>query len=109
MPVLKSVYEESLVNGKLPPTLSQATISGILKKDKDPSQCSSYRPISLLCCDYKILTKVLAQRLEAFIPIIIDTVKTKQVSSLGDIRFLMYGGYLIYYCPLNPQYGLKLS
>lgn len=67
---------ESLVKGKLPQTLTQATISVLLKKDKDPVQCSSYRPISLLCCDYKILTKALAQRLDPIIPSIINEDQT---------------------------------
>uniref|UniRef100_A0AAX7UUT1 Reverse transcriptase domain-containing protein n=1 Tax=Astatotilapia calliptera TaxID=8154 RepID=A0AAX7UUT1_ASTCA len=62
-PILESVYAESFATGNLPQTLTQATISVLLKKDKDPVQCSSYRPISLLCCDYKILTKTLALRL----------------------------------------------
>ena len=31
-PVLKLVYDESLANGKLPQTLTQATISVLLKK-----------------------------------------------------------------------------
>lgn len=56
---------------KLPQTLSQAMISVILKKDRDPQKCESYRPISLLNVDYKILTKVIALRLEKIAPCII--------------------------------------
>lgn len=63
VPLLKSMYDETLVAGGLPPTLTQATITLILKKDKRPLNCSSYRPISLLCCDYKILNKTLANQL----------------------------------------------
>lgn len=44
VPILKSMYDESLETGCLPPTLTQATISLILKKDKNPLDCSSYRP-----------------------------------------------------------------
>lgn len=76
VPILKSVHDESLANGKLPQTLSQAMISVLLKKDKDSLECSSYRPISLLCCDYKILTKVLAKRVEVIIPTIINKDQT---------------------------------
>lgn len=44
--------------------MTQATISILLKKEKDPLKCESYRPKILLCCDYKILTRIQADRLE---------------------------------------------
>ena len=66
-PLLLQVYCEALDDGRLPPTLSEALISLILKKDKDPLDCRSYRPISLIGCDSKILAKVLAVRLDKVI------------------------------------------
>lgn len=48
--------------------MNTAIISLILKKGKDPEQCGSYRPISLLNVDIKILAKMLAKRLESIIP-----------------------------------------
>ncbi len=57
--------------GFLPPTLSDASISLLLKKDKDPTSCDSYRPISLLNVDFKILAKVLCSRLERVLPSLI--------------------------------------
>ena len=71
VPLLQSMYDETLESGCLPPTLTQTTISLISKKDKNPIDCSSYRPISLLCCDYKILTKALTNRLNDVIPTLI--------------------------------------
>ncbi len=59
-PILLLVFSESLQNGCLPASLYQATISLLLKKDKNPLECGSYRPISLLNCDYKILAKLLS-------------------------------------------------
>lgn len=56
--------------------LTQATISVLLKKSKNPLDCGSYCPISLLCCSYKILTKALSRRLETAITTIIDPDKT---------------------------------
>ncbi len=44
-----------------------AIITLLLKKDKDPLSCSSYRPISLISADVKILAKALALRLEPYI------------------------------------------
>lgn len=44
-------------SNKLPQTLTEANISVLLKKGKCPESCASYRPISLLKVDRKILAK----------------------------------------------------
>ena len=75
-PLLRNMFNESLSSGSLPPTLRQVAITLLLKGGKDPLQCASYRPISLLNVDYKILSKVLAARLEKVIPQIISTDQT---------------------------------
>lgn len=64
MLLLTSVLCDSLKIGSLPPTFNQACITLIAKKGKDPEDCASYRPISLLNSDVKIFAKVLAGRLE---------------------------------------------
>lgn len=71
-----SVYNESLQVGSLPLTLRQASISLLLKKDKDPDLCGSYRPLSLLNVDAKILAKALASRLERLLPAMISEEQT---------------------------------
>lgn len=43
------------------------------KPGKDPVQMSNCRPLSLLNCDYKILAKILALRLEKAVPSIIHS------------------------------------
>lgn len=68
VPLLLNVYVESLEKGFLPETLTQASIILLLKKDKDPKSCSSYRQN----VDAKILAKVLAFRLETILPKIIS-------------------------------------
>lgn len=40
-------------------------ISVLLKKDKPPLKCSSYRPISLITTELKLFAKVLVKRLES--------------------------------------------
>src|SRR4029434_2285635 len=91
-PLLLEVFKESLDRGSLPPTFSQASISLLLKKDKDPTHCGSYRPISLLNVDAKILAKVLAHRLEDPLPKIISEDQTgfiKGQHSFANIRRLI--------------------
>ena len=50
-------------DGMMPETLRQAVISLLYKKD-DPELLKNWRPISLLNVDYKIMTKVLVNRLK---------------------------------------------
>lgn len=70
---LLDMFEESFTNGKLPDSLRLAIITLILKPNKPPNECSSYRPISLMGCDTKILCKVLSRRLDKHIPqLVID-------------------------------------
>lgn len=51
--LLFSVYNKSLEWGSLPQTLTQVSITVLLKSDKDPISGSSYRPVSLLNIDAK--------------------------------------------------------
>ena len=90
-PILRSVFDESFEAGSLPPTMRQAVISLIPKKDKNLLECGSYRPISLLNVDSKILSKTLASRLETVLPSIISDDQTgfiKKRHSFFNIRRL---------------------
>lgn len=71
-PLLSCVYNKSLERGSLPPTLTQASVPLLLKKGKNPTSCDTYRPLSLLNVDIKILANVLAIRLEKVLPVIIS-------------------------------------
>lgn len=71
-PLLLFLFNESLESCSLPPTLTQATIALLLKRDKDPTSCGSYRPLSLLHADVKVLANVIASRLENVLPHIIS-------------------------------------
>ena len=67
-PQLCTVLSDSLKLGRLPASFTDACITLTAKKGKDPVDCSSYRPISLLNVDAKILAKVLVLRLENILP-----------------------------------------
>lgn len=68
MPMVTDPFE----NGVLPDTMKSAIISLIHKKDKDAAECASFRPISLLPVDFKILSKLIARRLEDLLPQVIN-------------------------------------
>ena len=54
-------------------------ISLIPKKDKDRSKLGNWRPITLLNIDYKLLAKVLSNRLKLLLPSLIDPDQTGYV------------------------------
>ena len=63
-----------------------------INKDKDPLNCASYRPISLLSVDVKILAKILARRLGPIIPLIISEDQTGFIGgrhSFSNVRRLL--------------------
>ena len=70
---LQKIFNEILfTNKKTPKTWNQAIITLIPKKG-DIDYLKYWRPISLLCVDYKILTNILANRLKYILPDIIST------------------------------------
>lgn len=76
LPMLLNMYNESFKSGSLSKTLREASITLLLKKNKDPQSCGSYRPVSLLPVHFKILAKALATRLESILPLIISPDQT---------------------------------
>lgn len=91
-PLLLEMFNYLFIRGTLPPTLMQASISLINKKGKDPLSCASYQPISLLPVDVKILSKILARRLESVMSKIISEDQTGFIGgrhSYSNIRRLL--------------------
>ena len=67
------------------PTAKQGTISLLEKPNKDQLDIINWRPLTMLCCDYKIYAKVIANRLQSVIATIIHEdqrgfIKTRQIS-----------------------------
>lgn len=73
---LTNMYMDCFEKGCLPPTLNLAHVSVLLKRGKPPDICGSYRPISLISVDSKILSKLLAKRLENLLPVLINPDQT---------------------------------
>ena len=59
---LLEVFQDSLSRGRLPLSCRRAVIT-LLPKKGDLQEIKNWRPVSLLCGDYKILSKALASRL----------------------------------------------
>lgn len=75
-PLLQRVFNYALNKKDPPKTWSEAIISVIYKDGKNPTECASYRPISLLCNDVKILSSIMAKRIQKHINKIIKSDQT---------------------------------
>uniref|UniRef100_H9GRD5 Reverse transcriptase domain-containing protein n=1 Tax=Anolis carolinensis TaxID=28377 RepID=H9GRD5_ANOCA len=64
---LKKLMNQALQTQVIPESWKEATITMIPKEGVDLSEVRNYRPISLLNTDYKIFTKILANRLKEFL------------------------------------------
>lgn len=60
------VYKDALERGSLSDSIQIAVKTLIHKKDRDPQQCGNYCPVSQINIDAKLLSKILASRLECF-------------------------------------------
>lgn len=58
-------------NKTIPDQALSAIITFLPKKGKDPSTCTSYRPILLINTDFKLFSKVLYLRVIPHIPVIV--------------------------------------
>lgn len=70
-PILWNLHNDIKPDCQFTKQTQEAQITLIPKADKALTQCSSYRPISLIHVDLKVLTKLLTLRLQTVIPSLI--------------------------------------
>lgn len=79
-PLIKDVFFEAIISAKEKGILRKAMRLGVIalipKKDKDLLQVGNWRPITMLTCDYKIVAKAFALRLQRVLPDIIHEDQT---------------------------------
>lgn len=83
-PDISRFLDEFHANGIFPKG-SNASFIALIPKVKDPQSLNEYRPISLIGCIYKILAKVLANRLKKVMSEIIDV---RQSTFIGGRQLL---------------------
>lgn len=69
-PRLLAVYEEAFEQGILPQSMRKAIVITLPKPGKDAREMDSYRPLSLINMDAKILAKLISNRLQPLLPYI---------------------------------------
>ena len=78
---LLACFNHAYINGRLSDTQQEGLISLLLKQDpsgkyKDPVHLKHWRPLTLQCCDAKILAKCLAHRIKKLLSDIIHPNQT---------------------------------
>ena len=79
--ILFDSFRKSFESGQLSPRQKKGVITLIPKKDKDLTELNSWRPLSLLNTDYKILAKILANRLK---PALSDIINPDQIGYMKN-------------------------
>ena len=70
--IVNCTYKEAFQEGKLSVSQREGIVSLISKGDSDLSELTSWRPITVLSVDCKILAKTIVKRIEPFLPKLID-------------------------------------
>jgi len=71
-PHLLAAFQAALQRGRLPASMLHGAVR-LLPKVPGVPAASQFRPITLLCTDYKLLTKILCQRLLPLLPTVLLT------------------------------------
>lgn len=92
-PLLLEMINIAISKGSFGRDVNMSLISLLLKKGKDPNECSNWRPLSLINTDVKLFSKVLSCCLEKFLPKLIHPDQSgfvKKRLSSDNLRRLLH-------------------
>lgn len=75
-PLLAELYNNIFLRGEAHPDFNRSITTLLYKGKGSRKEMKNWRPISLLNCDYKILTKVMANRISPVLPDLINPDQT---------------------------------
>ena len=78
--LLLEVFNEAIAIKRIHPSSRRGIISLIPKKDRNPTLLKNWCPIILLCSDYKLLAKVISNRIKTTLDLLINKDQTGFIS-----------------------------
>ena len=104
-----NVVHYSLNVAKHLPFSQTTSIVTLMYKKNDRMQLKNWRPLSLLCCDYKIISKTLSNRLKKVLNTILSIRQTCSVPGRKITHNLHYMRDVIFFCDIKKINGYVLS
>jgi len=83
-----------------------ASFITLVPKKDNPSDLNEFRPISLVSCVYKILSKILANRLKKVLPSIIDVNQSAFLSGRGLLDSILVANETVDYLKKEKKSGV---
>ena len=103
------VVNYSLNEAKRLPYSHTTSIITLVYKKNDKTLLKNWRPISLLCCDYKVISKTIANRMKGVLDCLLSQRQTCSVPSRQISHNLHYMRDVIFFCDVNKIKGYILS
>ena len=91
------------------PYSQRTSIIALCYKKNEKELLKNWRPISLLCCDYKIISKTIANRLKMVLDTVLSDTQTCSVPGRQISQNLRFIRDVIFFCDVNKINGYILS